>query len=48
MLVLGENCLRAASQVYEALEQGCPEGLQFFGRSDVAGDDEGDDENDED
>ena len=32
MLVLGENCLRAASQVYEALEQGCPEGLQFFGR----------------
>ena len=33
VVVLGENWLRTASQVlYEALGQGCPEGLQFFRR----------------
>ena len=32
VVVLGENWLRTASQVCEALGQGCPEGLQFFRR----------------
>ena len=32
VVVLGENWLRTASQVCEALGQGCPDGLQFFRR----------------
>ena len=32
VVALGENWLRTASQVCEALGQGCPDGLQFFRR----------------